>query len=126
MESGQYAQALPVLRQAVQTADPSGLTYAYALYDLGRTLRLAGDPQAAIPILEQRLKIPNQPGVVAYELSLARQQAGQAPQAPGPGPGQNSQGDTVPPAPPPGHGPGHGHGHAYGHAGNGGGGAFKD
>jgi serine/threonine-protein kinase len=94
MESGSYAQALAVLRQAVATADPSSLTYAYALFDLGRTLRLAGDPQAAIPILEQRLQIPNQPGVVANELNLAEQQAGQS----GPGPG-----------------PDHGNGHAYGH-----------
>ena len=28
------------------------LTYAYALYDLGRALRLSGDPTAAVPILE--------------------------------------------------------------------------
>ena len=28
------------------------LTYAYALYDLGRALRLSGDPAAAVPILE--------------------------------------------------------------------------
>ena len=29
------------------------LTYAYALYDLGRALRLSGDPAAAVPILER-------------------------------------------------------------------------
>jgi serine/threonine-protein kinase len=97
MEAGNYSQALPVLRQAVQTADPTSLTYAYALFDLGRTLRLAGDPAAAIPVLEARLRIPNQPGIVAAELHMAQQQAGQA---------------APPPAPA---GPGDGHGHAYGH-----------
>ena len=101
MESGQYSQALPILRQAVATAGKSSLTYAYALYDLGRTLRLAGDPQAAIPILEARLQIPNQPGVVAGELHLAEQQAGAG------------QGGAAAPGP----GNGHGHGHAYGHIG---------
>jgi serine/threonine-protein kinase len=111
MESGQYSQALPILRQAVSTANPSSLTYAYALYDLGRTLRLAGDPQAAIPILQKRMQIPNQPGVVAGELHLAEQQAGVTQSAaPTPGP------SPAPGGPP---GPGHGHGHAYGHFGHG-------
>jgi tRNA A-37 threonylcarbamoyl transferase component Bud32 len=77
MLAGRYAAALPVLREAVRRATPGSLTYAYALFDLGRTLRLDGDPAAAIPILERRLLIPNQPQVVAYELALARQQAGQ-------------------------------------------------
>jgi hypothetical protein len=66
-----------VLREAVRRANRSSLTYAYALFDLGRTLRLDGDPAAAIPILERRLQIPNQPQLVAYELELARRQAGQ-------------------------------------------------
>ena len=51
MVGGDYGAAIPVLRQAVAAAAPSSLTYAYALYDLGRSLRLAGDPQAAVPIL---------------------------------------------------------------------------
>jgi hypothetical protein len=72
MSDGQYSAALPVLRQAVATAPPTTLTYAYALYDLGRTLQLAGDPTAAIPILEARLKIPNQPAVVYQELVVAK------------------------------------------------------
>jgi serine/threonine-protein kinase len=76
MTGGSYSAALPVLRQAVANAEPGTLTYAYALYDLGRTLRLAGDPQAAIPVLEARLRIPNQPAVVAEELNLAERQAG--------------------------------------------------
>jgi serine/threonine-protein kinase len=109
MQGGSYAQALPVLRQAVASAPTNSLTYAYALYDLGRTLRLAGDPQAAIPILERRLQIPNQPGVVAAELGLARQQAGHA-QA-------SNASRTSPPAPTGVAAPtaGDGQGHAFGH-----------
>jgi eukaryotic-like serine/threonine-protein kinase len=76
MEAGQYAQAIPILRQAVAAAPHSSLTYAYALYDLGRSLRLAGEPAAAIPILQARLQIPNQTDVVRHELTLAMQAAG--------------------------------------------------
>jgi eukaryotic-like serine/threonine-protein kinase len=76
MMAGQYAQAIPVLRQAVASAPHGSLTYAYALYDLGRSLRLAGDPGAAIPILQARLQIPNQTDVVRHELQLALQAAG--------------------------------------------------
>ena len=43
--SGSYTEAIPVLRQALAAASPSSLTYAYALYDLGRSLRLAGTPR---------------------------------------------------------------------------------
>jgi serine/threonine-protein kinase len=78
IDSGQYEQAIPVLQRAVD-AFPSGSTdinYAYALYNLGNALRLAGRPQEAIPILEQRIRIPNQQGAVSQELELAQQQAG--------------------------------------------------
>ena len=34
--------------------------YAYALFDLGRSLRLSGDPRAAVPVLYRRLQIPDQ------------------------------------------------------------------
>ncbi len=71
MEAGDYAEALPLLREAVAVAPKTTLTYAYALYDLGRTLQLAGRPSQAIPILEARLKIPNQPAVVEQELAVA-------------------------------------------------------
>ncbi len=79
IDSGQYEQAIPLLQRAVD-AFPSGATdinYAYALYNLGNALRLAGRPQEAIPLLEQRLQIPNQQGAVAQELELAQQQAGE-------------------------------------------------
>jgi tetratricopeptide (TPR) repeat protein len=86
METGQYSSAIPVLQQAVQAtgASPAAcaqatsqncLTYAYALYDLGRALRLNGNPSAAIPVLEQRLEINNQHDAVAAELQLAQGEA---------------------------------------------------
>jgi hypothetical protein len=48
------------------------LTYAYALYDLGRALELNGEPSAALPVLDQRLQIDNQRDVVAAELARVR------------------------------------------------------
>ena len=123
MADGNYTAAIATLRQAVQAADPGSLTYAYALFDLGRSLRLAGDPTAAVTVLYQRLQIPNQTGVVRQELQLALQALGQKvrsggtgagppgqshdhggpgvgppnvggpPGAPGPGPQPSSQGD---------------------------------
>jgi eukaryotic-like serine/threonine-protein kinase len=72
MLAGAYTAAIPVLRQAISAASPRDISYAYALYDLGRSLRLAGDPAAAIPILERRLQIPNQTPVVLSELRQAQ------------------------------------------------------
>jgi hypothetical protein len=73
---------VPVLRQAVAAtgkhtsdcASPSGscLTYAFALFDLGRALRLSGNPSAAVPILQDRLRIDNQRGTVQSELTQAQ------------------------------------------------------
>ena len=78
MRAGRYDEAVPVLQQAV-AAFPAGsrdLTNAYALFNLGRSLRLAGRPAEAIPILERRLRIPNQRETVARELAAARAAAG--------------------------------------------------
>ena len=71
MVDGNYGAAIPVLQQAVTAASPGSLTYAYALYDLGRSLRLAGDPADAAKVLYQRLQIPNQTGTVRAQLQLA-------------------------------------------------------
>ena len=79
MNQGNYDEAVPVLQEAVNSF-PSGtsdLNYAYALFNLGKSLRLAGRPDEAIPVLEQRLKIPNQTETVRQELELAKQQAGE-------------------------------------------------
>ena len=78
MGQGRYDEAIPLLEQAVASY-PSGtsdLGYAYALFNLGRALRLAGRPAEAVPILERRLAIPNQRGTVKRELALARRAAG--------------------------------------------------
>ena len=77
MSQGRYDEAIPILQQAVDSFPPgtSDLNYAYALFNLGKSLRLAGRPDEAIPVLEQRLKIPNQTETVKQELELAKQQA---------------------------------------------------
>lgn len=78
MQDGRYDEAIPLLQRAVD-AFPEGsqeLTYAYALYNLGRSLRLAGRPDEAVPVLEQRLQIPNQTRTVEQELEAARAAAG--------------------------------------------------
>jgi serine/threonine-protein kinase len=78
MRQERYDEAIPLLERAV-AAYPEGsqeLTYAYALYNLGRSLRLAGRPDEAIPILERRLEIPNQTETVQRELDAARAEAG--------------------------------------------------
>jgi tetratricopeptide (TPR) repeat protein len=108
--AGQYAQAIPTLRKAVSAADPSNLSYAYALYDLGKALLESGNAAAAIPVLEQRAKIPNQTPVVLTTLNQALRAAGQPTV---PVPGQPDQPST-PAAPGTG---AHGHGHGSGGAG---------
>ena len=77
LNAGSYEEAVPVLQQAVASFPPGtdDLNYAYALFNLGKALRLAGRPQDAIPVLEQRLAIPNQTGVVKRELALAQRAA---------------------------------------------------
>jgi eukaryotic-like serine/threonine-protein kinase len=74
MQQGRYDEAIPILERAV-AAFPEGTTdldYAYALFNLGRSLRLAGRFEEAIPILERRLEIPNQTETVQAELDAAR------------------------------------------------------
>jgi tetratricopeptide (TPR) repeat protein len=107
MVEGRYSAAISVLRGAIAAAEPGSLTDAYALYDMGRSLRLAGDPRAAAVILEKRLQIPNQTGVVRRELELALRALG--------APAQASGGATA--APPGDHGrggQGGGGGHRHG------------
>jgi predicted Ser/Thr protein kinase len=79
IQQGRYAEAIPVLRRAVGSfpQETSDLNFAYALFNLGHALRMAGQPEAAIPILEQRLQIPDQTETVQAELDAARAAAGQ-------------------------------------------------
>ncbi len=100
MLAGNYPAAIDTLRQALAASAPASTTYAYALYDLGRSLLLSGDPKAAVPVLEQRLKIPNQTPVVQALLNQALRASGQGPvtpQQPGPGARQGSGGVGLPP-----------------------------
>ena len=82
LQAGDYDRAIDLNTQAIE-AFPEGTTwedninYAYALYSLGRALRLAGRPDEAIPVLEARSRIPNQTETVQHELDLARAQAGE-------------------------------------------------
>jgi tetratricopeptide (TPR) repeat protein len=79
MKQGRYDEAVAVLHRAIQTFPPGtkNITYAYALYNLGRSLRLSGHPDVAIPILQERLKYENQREVVARELQAAKREAGE-------------------------------------------------
>jgi eukaryotic-like serine/threonine-protein kinase len=122
MANGDYSAAIPVLRQAVAAAPHGSLTYGYALYDLGRSLRLAGDPADAVKVLYQRLQIPNQTEVVRQQLQLALLALGQQTHQSG---GAGSAGGPAPrpggtPAPGPGAGPPPGPGGArdHGHGGH--------
>ena len=77
MNAGNYDAAIPKLQEAVDSFPPdtTDLNYAYALFNLGKSLRLAGRPDEAIPILEQRLQIPNQTETVKAELNQAKKDA---------------------------------------------------
>jgi hypothetical protein len=92
MLAGNYTGAIAAMRQVLSETAPRSLLHAYALFDLGRSLRLSGDPQAAIPVLEERLRYPNQTGVVRAELLLAERAAGLLPAPPGPGHGRPGHG----------------------------------
>ena len=79
MGQGDFAGAVPILRQAVASwpEDSIDLEYAYALYNLGASLNRSGQSAEAIPYLEKRLNWSNQRGVVKKELKLAQKNAGQ-------------------------------------------------
>jgi serine/threonine-protein kinase len=77
MQQGDYAGAIPLLQEAVASW-PEGSTdieYAYALYNLGKSLNRAGRSGEAIPYLERRLGWEDQRATVQAELDLARRNA---------------------------------------------------
>jgi eukaryotic-like serine/threonine-protein kinase len=77
-QAGDYEGAIPILRRAVEALEGGSdqLTYGYALFNLAHALRLAGRPEEAIPLLEQRLEIPDQTAEVQAELAEAQAAAG--------------------------------------------------
>jgi tetratricopeptide (TPR) repeat protein/predicted Ser/Thr protein kinase len=79
IDQGRYAEAVPILRQAVASWDSNSrdINYAYALFNLGQALNRSGNPDDAIPYLEKRLTWDNQRETVQAELDLARRNAGQ-------------------------------------------------
>ena len=87
LERGRYGEAIvgldrtlaatgENLEDCLQPTSEACLTYAYALYDLGRALRLDGNPAGAVPVLQRRLQIENQRPIVRAQLQLARAETG--------------------------------------------------
>ena len=78
MQAGRYAEAVPLLQRAVATwpEDSQDIEYAYALFNLGKSLSESGNPAAAIPYLEKRLTFKDQRGTVMRELKRAQRAAG--------------------------------------------------
>ena len=81
MNQGNYEGAIEPLQQAVDNCEGSTAVdpCAYALYNLGASLRRAGRPEEAIPVLEERLERfgSNQRATVQKELDAAKADAGQ-------------------------------------------------
>jgi tetratricopeptide (TPR) repeat protein len=68
-----YTQAVPLLQRSVEAFRAQGRTtelgYAFALYNLAYALARTGHQDAAVPLLEERLRISdNQRDVVRREL----------------------------------------------------------
>jgi tetratricopeptide (TPR) repeat protein len=83
LAEGNYSSAIQRLSAAIgasgqslttctEPASEACLTFAYALYDLGRALRLQGHDSEAVAVLSERLRIDNQRPTVEHELELAR------------------------------------------------------
>jgi tetratricopeptide (TPR) repeat protein len=73
MQQGRYAEAVPLLQRAVEgfreQGDTASLAYAYSLFNLASALARTGDESAAVPLLQERLRVSNdQRGVVLREL----------------------------------------------------------
>ncbi|MGH2824107.1 MAG: tetratricopeptide repeat protein, partial [Thermoleophilaceae bacterium] len=79
MQQGDYAGAVPILQEAVASfpEDSRDINYAYALFNLGKSLNRSGNPDEAIQYLERRLEWPDQRETVQAELDLARRNAGE-------------------------------------------------
>ena len=77
MQEGRFDEAVPILQQAVAAwpEDSRDLEYAYALFNLGKSLTEAGDPEAAIPYLQKRLTFEDQKKTVEKELRRAQRAA---------------------------------------------------
>ena len=74
MQRGDFAGAVPLLEEAVASypEDSQEIGYAYALFNLGKSLNRSGRPDEAIPFLERRLRFADQRATVQAELEDAR------------------------------------------------------
>jgi tetratricopeptide (TPR) repeat protein len=98
VKQGRYGEAVAPAQAAVQgyrdAGETSGLPFAYALFNLAVALNRSGNPAAAIPLLQERLKFNDQRATVQAELDSAQAKVG--------------GGTAAAPAPPPGKGKGNG------------------
>jgi len=78
--AGRYGEAVEPLQASVEGYRNAGNTddvnFAYALYNLGVALNRSGNPAAAVDVLSERLKYPNQLQTVQSELADARAKLG--------------------------------------------------
>jgi eukaryotic-like serine/threonine-protein kinase len=80
IQAGQYAEAVPYERAAVeQCGDSTETICSYAIYNLGTALNRSGNPAEAIPYLQRRLDgwPDDRPQIVRAELRSACKAAGQ-------------------------------------------------
>ena len=75
IQAGNPGGAVAPLQASVKGYQDAGKTgeigYAFALFNLGQALNRSGNPEAAVAILRERLKIPNQTPRVQAELDDA-------------------------------------------------------
>ncbi len=98
LNQGRHAEAVESLRASVDGYRKAGRTseigYAYALFNLAVALKRSGDPAAAIPLLQERLRFADQrprviagahrrPGTAGRRQRPARSGQGQEGQGPG-------------------------------------------
>jgi serine/threonine-protein kinase len=92
MLAGNYAAALPLLREAVAgLADPANPVTAYANFNLGQTLVQLGQCASAIPYLQRAEQLEPSRHEVKDAIRYAEQCAGGGPAGPGHGNGRGSR-----------------------------------
>ena len=73
LQNRQYAEAVSVLRNATGKLRNTGSpAYGYALFNLGQSLRLSGNPGEAVVVLEEALRLIPEKDMAQRELTRAR------------------------------------------------------
>jgi tetratricopeptide (TPR) repeat protein len=74
LREGRYEDAIRVLRRAVQSfpTDTRDMSYIFAVYNLGHSLRRTGRPQEAIPLLQQCIRFDKSNQKFQEELKAAQ------------------------------------------------------